>query len=88
MGEYQYHRFERQDGVLSPEQRRQLRTDSSRAEIDSRAFTVYYHYGDLNADPDELMMKYFDIGFYYVNWGQVIAYLNYPLARCHRNLWR
>ncbi|EHD19631.1 MULTISPECIES: hypothetical protein [Brenneria] len=80
MAEYQYYRFERQDGVLSPEQRRQLRTISSRAEIDSIAFSVYYHYGDLNADPDELMMKYFDIGFYYANWGQVIAYLKLPFG--------
>ncbi|MCL2899291.1 hypothetical protein [Brenneria tiliae] len=80
MGEYQYYRFERQDGVLSPEQRRQLRTFSSRAEIDSSAFTVYYHYGDLKADPGKLMMKYFDIGFYYANWGQVIAYLKLPFG--------
>lgn len=78
MSEYQYYRFECLDPRLSPQQRAQLRKISSRADITSNSFCVQYHYGDLKADPEALMMDYFDIGFYYANWGQVNAYLKLP----------
>ncbi|MDR9767533.1 hypothetical protein RJP56_15835 [Shewanella baltica] len=78
MSEYQYYRFECVDSSLSVPQRNRLRNISSRAEITSHSFCVQYHYGDLSADPEALMMDFFDIGFYYTNWGQVNAYLKLP----------
>lgn len=78
MSEYQYYRFECVNSSLSVPQRNRLRNISSRAEITSHSFCVQYHYGDLSADPEALMMDFFDIGFYYTNWGQVNAYLKLP----------
>ncbi|PIW60137.1 hypothetical protein [Shewanella sp. CG12_big_fil_rev_8_21_14_0_65_47_15] len=78
MSEYQYYRFECVNSSLSVPQRNRLRNISSRADITSHSFCVQYHYGDLKADPEELMMDFFDIGIYYANWGQVNAYLKLP----------
>lgn len=78
MSEYQYYRFECVNSSLSVPQRNRLRNISSRAEITSHSFCVQYHYGDLSAAPEALMMDFFDIGFYYTNWGQVNAYLKLP----------
>ncbi|MCI2963669.1 hypothetical protein MO387_11275 [Shewanella sp. N2AIL] len=78
MSEYQYYRFECVNSSLSVPQRNRLRNISSRAEITSHSFCVQYHYGDLKADPEALMMDFFDIGFYYADWGQVNAYIKLP----------
>ncbi len=63
MSEFQYYKFERLDGYLDAKARQALRAISSRAEISATAFQVYYTYSDLKAEPFELMLKYFDIGF-------------------------
>lgn len=78
MSEYQYYKFERVDGQLAPHARQALRAISSRAEITATAFQVYYTYSDLKAEPAELMLKYFDIGFYYADWGSIYAYIKLP----------
>jgi len=75
MSEYQFYRFECQDSILSAAQQTQLRQISNRAEIGATYFTVSYHYGDLKAEPEQLIAEHFDIGFYYANWGQVVCYL-------------
>ncbi|MDR0218327.1 MAG: hypothetical protein LBI71_05500 [Enterobacteriaceae bacterium] len=79
MSVYQFYHFERLDGVLSSQQKASLRTLSSRAEISSSHFTVHYNYGDLKAEPADLMISYFDIGFFYADWGQVVFYLKVPV---------
>nr|WP_283106234.1 hypothetical protein [Shewanella saliphila] len=66
------------DGYLDAKAQQALRTISSRAEISATSFQVYYNYGDLKAEPFELMLKYFDIGFYYANWGSIDAYIKLP----------
>lgn len=73
MSEYQYYRFECLDSTLSPQQQKQLRGISSRAEITSSSFQVYYNYSDLKEDPDLLMKQYFDVGFYYADWGRSLS---------------
>lgn len=78
MSEYQYYKFERLDGYLDAKARQALRTISSRAEISASSFQVYYTYSDLKAQPTELMLKYFDIGFYYADWGSIDAYIKLP----------
>lgn len=80
MSEYQYYRFERLDGYLDSKQREALRRISSRAEITATSFQVYYHYGDLKADTHEVVLKYFDIGFYYADWGSIDAYIKLPIG--------
>ena len=76
MSEYQYYKFERLDGYLDAKARQALRSISSRAEISATSFQVYYTYSDLKAEPFELMLKYFDIGFYYADWGSIDAYIS------------
>ena len=78
MSEYQYYKFERLDGYLDAKARQALRSISSRAEISATSFQVYYTYSDLKAEPFELMLKYFDIGFYYADWGSIDAYIKLP----------
>lgn len=78
MSEYQYYKFERLDGYLDAKARQALRAISSRAEISATFFQVYYTYSDLKAEPSELMLKYFDIGFYYADWGSIDAYIKLP----------
>jgi hypothetical protein len=78
VSEYQYYKFERLDGYLDAKARQALRAISSRAEICATSFSVYYNYGDLKAEPFELMLNYFDIGFYYADWGSIDAYIKLP----------
>lgn len=78
MSEYQYYKFERLDGYLDAKARQALRSISSRAEISATSFQVYYTYSDLKAEPSELILKYFDIGFYYADWGSIDAYIKLP----------
>ncbi|MES1311116.1 hypothetical protein ABUS74_10970 [Vibrio cholerae] len=78
MSEYQYYKFERLDGYLDAKARQALRSISSRAEISATSFQVYYTYSDLKAEPFELMLKYFDIGFYYADWGSIDIYIKLP----------
>ncbi|WP_437215039.1 hypothetical protein [Pectobacterium sp. LFLA-215] len=80
MSEYQYYKFERLDGNLDAKARQALRAISSRAEISATSFQVYYTYSDLKAEPSELMLKYFDIGFYYACWGSIDAYIKLPVG--------
>lgn len=78
MSEYQYYKFERLDGYLDAKARQALRAISSRAEISATAFQVYYTYSDLKAEPFELMLKYFDIAFYYADWGSIDVHIKLP----------
>lgn len=67
MSEYHYYRFEQLDGHLDTKARQALREISSRADITSTSFQVIYNYSDLRAEPYEMMLKHFDIGFYYAD---------------------
>ncbi|AZG71744.1 hypothetical protein [Shewanella livingstonensis] len=78
MSEYQYYRFERLDGYLDSKARQGLRAISSRADITATSFHVVYNYSDLKAEPQKVMLKHFDIGFYYANWGSIDAYIKLP----------
>lgn len=80
MSEYQYYRFERLDGHLDNKAQQALRAISSRAEITDKSFQVDYSYSDLKADPNKVMLNYFDIGFYYANWGSIDAYIKLPIG--------
>ncbi len=86
MSEYQYYKFERLDGYLDAKARQALRAISSRAEISATSFQVYYNYGDLEAEPFKLMLKYFDIGFYYADWGSIDVYIKLPAGTLPEDL--
>ncbi len=78
MSEYQLVKFETIDTPLSKQQRSELRDISSRAHIDSRSFKVQYNYSSLRADPKEVMLACFDIGFNFANWGVTEVYIKLP----------
>jgi hypothetical protein len=56
----------------------ELRSVSTRAVITSTSFTNHYEWGDLKADPLELLEKYFDTFLYVANWGTRELYLRLP----------
>jgi len=69
MSEYQYYYFEAIDKPLTDQQQKELRAISTRAQINSRRFENEYNWGDLKADPEKLLKKYFDVHLYYANYG-------------------
>ncbi|MGL5472794.1 MAG: hypothetical protein ACRDCT_32190, partial [Shewanella sp.] len=71
MSEYQYYKFERLDGYLDAKAHQALRTYQAVQTSQLR----YYTYSDLKAEPSTLMLKYFDIGFYYADWGSIDVYI-------------
>ena len=69
MSEYQYYEFLALDRPLTRKEMAALRDISSRAEITPTSFTNHYEWGDLKADPLELLRRYFDVFVYVANWG-------------------
>ena len=69
MSEYQYYEFLALDRPLTVEQRAELRSISTRAEITATRFVNEYEWGDLKGDPRDMMKRYFDAFLYLANWG-------------------
>ena len=69
MSEYQYYEFLALDQPLTAEQRAELRSISSRAEITATRFVNEYQWGDLKGDPLQMVREYFDAFLYLANWG-------------------
>jgi hypothetical protein len=78
MSEYQYYEFSTLDGPLSMEQRTELRSRSTRAEITATSFINEYHWGSLKAEPFDWMVRHFDAHVYSANWGQCHFMLALP----------
>lgn len=78
MSEYQYYQFQVLDRPLSERQQQELRAISTRAEITSTSFINTYNWGDLKAEPLNLMKKYFDAHVYVANWGTHCLMLKLP----------
>ena len=47
---------------------RELRAISTRAAISRMSFSNHYEYGDLKANPRDLLMNYFDASLYFAHW--------------------
>lgn len=58
MSEYQYYEFQAIDRSLTDRQMRELRAISSRAEISRTRFGNYYTFGNLKANPRDLLTRY------------------------------
>lgn len=69
MSEHQRYEFITLDGVLTVSQQRQLRAISSRAGITATSFENTYEWGDLKAQPLDLVRRYFDVGLHFANFG-------------------
>ena len=69
MSEYQYYEFLALDRPLTDQQRAELRSISTRAEITATRFVNEYQWGDLKGDPRTMVERYFDAFLYLANWG-------------------
>ncbi|MBI9083301.1 MAG: hypothetical protein JEZ11_06845 [Desulfobacterales bacterium] len=78
MSEYRYYEFQALDRPLTRKEMEELRDISSRAQISSRRFVNEYNWGDLKADPERLMDRYFDAGLYLANWGSRWCMFRFP----------
>jgi hypothetical protein len=78
VSEYQYYEFLAIDRPLTEQQRAELRNISSRAQITATSFVNEYNWGDLRADPETLMERYFDAHLYLANWGTRILMFRLP----------
>jgi hypothetical protein len=60
--------FQAIDRQLSNRQMRELRTISSRATVSRTRFSNYYTYGDLKANPRDVLVRYFDASLSFAHW--------------------
>lgn len=79
MSEYQYYEFQAIDRPLDAAAQSDLHDISSRAQITSSSFTNEYNYGDLRADPEQMLLRWFDAMLYVANWGT--RWLSFRLPR-------
>ena len=61
----------------------ELRSISTRAQITPTRFFNEYHWGDLKADPAELLARYFDVHVYFANWGSRRLMFRLPKPAAH-----
>jgi hypothetical protein len=69
VSEYQSYEFVALDRPLTAAEMAELRSISTRAQITPARFFNEYQWGDLKADPAELLARYFDVHVYFANWG-------------------
>jgi hypothetical protein len=86
MSDYRYYEFRAIDRALNDRQMRELRAISTRAAISRTSFSNYYTFGDLRADPRNLLTKYFDASLYFANGAVSAQYFVYNFVRQHRTL--
>jgi hypothetical protein len=84
MSEYQSYEFVALDRPLTSKQMAELRAISTRAEITPTRFWNEYEWGDLKADPADLVERFFDAHLHFANWGTHRLMLRVPAARVDR----
>jgi hypothetical protein len=80
VSEYQCYEFLALDRRLTAQEMAELRGISTRAEITPTRFWNEYHWGDLKADPSDLLARYFDMHLYFANWGTRRLMFRLPVA--------
>src|SRR6266498_4920442 len=84
MSEYQYYEFQTVDRQLTDQQMRELRAISSRATVSRTRFSNYYTYGDLKANPRDLLVQYFDASLSFAHWFYVELAFWFPKTTVDR----
>jgi hypothetical protein len=79
VSEYQSYEFVALDRPLTAAEMAELRSISTRAQITPTRFFNEYQWGDLKADPAELLARYFDVHVYFANWGSRRLMFRLPL---------
>lgn len=78
MSEYQYYEFRATDRALTEREMRELRAISTRAAISRTSFSNHYEYGDLKANPRDLLLNYFDASLSFAHWHSTEIAFKYP----------
>ncbi len=79
MSEYQYYEFLAIDRPLSSREMDHLRAISTRARITPVSFVNEYNWGQLNADPTDMMRRFFDAHVYLAGYGAALFMVRLPL---------
>jgi len=77
--EYQQYEFQCIDKPLSPEDRAEISSWSSRTEATASGATFTYSYSDFPKDEFQVVVRYFDIMLYQANWGTKRLLIKLPL---------
>jgi hypothetical protein len=80
VSEHQSYEFVALDRPLTASEMAELRSISTRAEITPTRFWNEYQWGDLKADPAELLARHFDLHLYFANWGTRRLMFRLPIA--------
>lgn len=80
MSEYQFYEFRTIDRPFSAAEKAEIKTWSSRAEVDNHKAQFVYHYGDFRQNAENVMFQYFDAMLYYANFGTKKIIFRFPLA--------
>jgi hypothetical protein len=78
MSEYQYYEFCSINTPLSSEARKEMASLSSRAQVSTHGASYVYNYGDFRGNPEQLVLKHFDVFFYISNFGAARLLFKYP----------
>jgi len=81
MSEYQCYEFVALDRPLTSDEMAELRSISTRADIAPTRFWNEYQWGDLKADPTNLLARYFDAFLYFANWASHRFMLQLPASQ-------
>jgi hypothetical protein len=80
VSEYQCYEFVALDRPLTSDEMAELRSISTRADISPTRFWNEYQWGDLKADPQRLLARYFDAFLYFANWASHRFMLRFHLV--------
>jgi hypothetical protein len=81
VSEYQCYEFVTLDRPLTSAEMAELRKISTRADLSPTRFWNEYQWGDLKADPKELLARYFDAFLYFANWASYRFMLRVPASQ-------
>ncbi|HEX4794678.1 MAG TPA: hypothetical protein VH370_12835 [Humisphaera sp.] len=88
MSEYQYYEFLAIDHPLTRKQMSEVREFSTRAEITATRFVNEYNWGNFKGKPDLMVTRYFDLMYYYANWGTHRLLLGVPADGIDLKAWK
>ncbi|HMQ63165.1 MAG TPA: hypothetical protein PKE06_20950 [Flavilitoribacter sp.] len=78
MSEFQCYQFRSFDRPLTENERHEVSSWSSRAQVSSHSATFIYHYGDFRYSEEKAVEQYFDAMLYFANWGTRRLLLRLP----------
>ncbi|MBX2999369.1 MAG: hypothetical protein KF893_12715 [Caldilineaceae bacterium] len=80
MSEYQYYAWQSMDRPLTADERKQVDRLSSHMTVTASGAWVEYHWSNFKHDPIQVLADYFDVFFYFANWGSKRLAFRFPKA--------